>query len=188
MGTSSFTEISPEAAYNAGITAGALSAFFLDPATGTLSSFARIHNEKEPGMGDEETSPSSSGAHFPVFGQKSELGAQPDVMETPRMLQRIPTDPVCDLSDQVETTEQFSVAHGGFSDIYKGIWAQPFGGEAGKIVVRIYFVPTKWSWGFMMVGVTGGNKITASLHKAGGGPCTSTKGELQYFCRHVYLN
>ena len=137
-------------------------------------------------MRDEESSPRSSDAYLPVFDEKSGLGASPGIMETPRVLNRIPTDPVCDLSDEVETTEQFSVAHGGFSDIYKGIWARPFGGEKGKTVVRIYFIPTKWGSGLMMVGVTGGNKITSSVHKAGGGPCTSTKGELlQYFCRHV---
>ena len=94
-------------------------------------------------MGDEET-PLTSDAHFPVFDKKSDLVAPPGMMETPRMIERIPTDPVCDLSDEVETTEQFSVAHGGFSDIYKGIWARRFGGEEGKTVVRIYFIPTKW--------------------------------------------
>lgn len=88
-------------------------------------------------MGDEETFPSAAHPYFPVFDEKSGLGAPLCVMETPKMLDSYPTDPVCDLSDEVETTEQFAVAHGGFSDIYKGVWAKPFCGEKGKTVVCI---------------------------------------------------
>ncbi|EDR03980.1 uncharacterized protein LACBIDRAFT_306303 [Laccaria bicolor S238N-H82] len=122
----------------------ALDNFFVDdsvaqpnPATGTLSSFSHTGNEKQFGMGDENTTPRSPDARCPVFDEKIGLGPPPCMTDTPRMLQRIPSDPVCDLSDEVETTEQFSVAHGGFSDIYKGVWAKPFGGEKGKTVVAI---------------------------------------------------
>ena len=122
--------------------------FFVDnmaqpnPATGTLPSFTHTQNEKELGMGDEESSPSSSDARFPVFDEKTGLGAPQCMTETPRMLDRVPTDRVCDLSDEVEMTEQFSVAYGGFSDIYKGVWARPLCGEKGKPVVCIYFIST----------------------------------------------
>ena len=90
--------------------------------------------------------------------------------------------PVCDLSDEVEMTEQLSVAHGGFSDIYKGVWARPFCGEKGMTVVCIYCISIKWGSGLRMVAVvTGGNKIASSVPKAGGRPCTSTKGELLHY-------
>ena len=105
---------------------------------------------------------------------KDELPASPSHA---RMLDRFLPDPVCDLSEEVELTEQFSVAHGGFSDIYKGVWAQPFGGEKRKTVVCIYFISTKLGSRLMMAAVvTGGNKIASSVHEARGGLCTSMKG------------
>jgi hypothetical protein len=78
----------------------------------------------------------------PISDEKYGLGAPPCTVEAPRMLERFPTNPVCDLSDEVETTEQFSVAHGGFADIYKGIWARSFCGEKGKTVVCLYVIST----------------------------------------------
>ena len=177
---------------NFGSTAGACSGKFSvdslaqpNPAVGTLPSFAHAQNGKELGMRDEETSPSSSDVYFPVLNEKSGFGAQPRMMGTSTMLDRFLTNPVCDLSDEVETTEQFSVAHGGFADIYKGVWARPFCGETGKTVVCIYFKSTKWgSELIMMAVVTGGNKIASSVYETGGGPCTSTKGGLLHYPYH----
>ena len=105
---------------------------------------------------------------------KDELPACPSHA---RMLDRFLPDPVCDLSEEVELTEQFSVAHGGFSDIYKGVWTRSFCGEKRKTAVCVYFISTKLGSRLMIVAVlTGGNKIASSLHEAGGGPCPSTKG------------
>jgi hypothetical protein len=147
LGKFSLTAQVRRPAYELRYTAGARSDnFFVGrpcPAADTLPSFTHTQNEKELGMGDKETPPSSYDAYYPVFDEKSGLTTPPCVMETPRILNRIPTDPVCDLSDEVETTEQFSVAHGGFSDIYKGVWARPFCGEKGKTVVCICFISTK---------------------------------------------
>ena len=108
---------------------------------------------------------------------KDELPARPS-----HALDSVQVALVCDLSDEVEMTEQFSVANGGFSDIYKSIWARPLCGEKGKTMVSIYFISIKWGLGLtMVVVVTGGNKIASSVHEAEGGPCTSTKGGLSHY-------